>query len=205
MARSRSAVDGVLTAAGVVGPLLFVTDWAVLGAIRSHYSPINDAISRLAETGAPTRAAMTVGFIIYGGGLVAYAASPLSGLPRAVKILLAGTGVSTFGVAAFSLDAAGRGNAHATFAGVGYATLAAAPVVAAGIWVGTADHGPWVRVSVVAGLVTAAFLIASLFAPSHGLLQRVGLTVGDAWVVATAVRALYTRRLSGAPPTASSG
>lgn len=189
MARSRS-VETALTAAGVVGPLVFVADWAVLGALRSHYSPINDAISRLAETAAPTRAAMTAGFIMYGAGLVAYAGSQRSDLPWTTRVLLAGTGLTTFGVAAFSLNAIGKGNAHAVFAGIGYATLAAAPLAAARAWVEDPAHRSWVRASTVTGVVTAAFLIASTFAPAHGLLQRIGLTAGDAWVVATAVRAL---------------
>lgn len=197
MARRRSAVEAVLTTAGVAGPAIFVADWAALGAIRSHYSPVNDAISRLAETGAPTRGAMTAGFIVYGAALVAYAGSKRSGLPRTTRLLVAGTGLSTFGVAAFSLDASGKGSIHAVFAGIGYATLAAAPLVAARAWARNPASSPWVRASTAAGIVTAAFLIASTFAPAHGLLQRVGLTAGDAWVVATALRALRSSPRSG--------
>jgi hypothetical membrane protein len=184
----------MLTAAGVVGPLVFVADWAVLGAVRAQYSPVNDAISRLAETAAPTRTAMTAGFIVYGAGLVAYAGSRRSDLPRATRVLLAGTGLTTFGVAAFSLNATGKGTTHAVFAGIGYATLAAAPLAAAQGWAGDPAHRSWVRASTVTGVVSAAFLIASTFAPAHGLLQRIGLTAGDAWVVATAVRALGAGR-----------
>ncbi len=180
----------MLTAAGVVGPVVFVADWALLGTIRSHYSPVNDAISRLAETGAPTREAMTAGFIVYGAGLVAYAGSTRSALPPLTRLLVGGTGLATFGLAAFTLDAAGQGNMHALFAGIGYATLAAAPLVAARTWARTPALKPWVWASAATGIVTAAFLIASTFAPAHGLLQRVGLTAGDAWVVATAARAL---------------
>ncbi|MDQ2728426.1 MAG: DUF998 domain-containing protein [Actinomycetota bacterium] len=194
MAGSRSAVDVVLKAAGVVGPLAFVTDWAVLGAIRSHYSPINDAISRLAQTAAPTRSAMTAGFIVYGAALVAYAGTRDSDLPRTSRLLLAATGLSTFGVAAFSLNASGQGTTHSVFAGIGYATLAGAPLVAAGAWARTPGPSLWVRASLAAGIVSAAFLIASTFAPAHGLLQRIGLTAGDAWVVATATRALRLGR-----------
>ncbi|MDQ6784529.1 MAG: DUF998 domain-containing protein [Actinomycetota bacterium] len=186
MAQRRSAVQGVLTAAGVVGPLIFVADWAILGAGAANYSPINDAISRLAETAAPTRGAMTAGFIVYGGALVAYATSSWSALPRTARLALAGTGLSTFGVAAFSLNAQGQGTTHAVFAGIGYATLAASPLLTARAWA----QPSWVRASAAAGIVSAAFLIASTFAPAHGLLQRVGLTAGDAWVVATAVRVL---------------
>lgn len=175
--------------AGVIGPLVFIVDWAVLGATAAHYSPVNDAISRLAKTGAPTRAAMTVGFLVYGSALVAFAAAPRLRLPTPSRLLIAGTGLSTFGVAAFSLNALGQGGTHAIFAGIGYATLAAAPLVAAGSARDSANDRTWALSSAAAGLLTAAFLITSVFGPVHGLLQRIGLTAGDVWVMAAAVRA----------------
>ncbi len=173
-------------AAGVVGPLVFIGAWAALGATKSGYSPVDDAISRLAETGASTRPAMTVGFVVYGAGLCVYAADRR--LPNAARVLVAATGVTTFGVAAFPLGHPTSGSVHAAFAGLGYATLAAAPLVTAR---GLAERGQrkpalW---SVVAGTVSGACLVASLSGPVHGLLQRVGLTVGDAWIVAGALGA----------------
>ena len=47
---------------GIIGPSVFVTDWAILGATKSGYSPVSDAISRLAELGSSTRPQMTGGF-----------------------------------------------------------------------------------------------------------------------------------------------
>lgn len=196
MARRRPVVDSALMAAGVVGPLVFVVDWATMGAAAPHYSPINDAISQLAETGASTRGAMTAGFIVYGGALVAYASSARSALPGTARLLLAGTGLSTFGVAAFSLDTVGRSTTHAVFAGIGYATLAGAPLATARAWASAPGEAAWVRASTVTGIVSAVFLVASTLAPAHGLLQRIGLTTSDAWVVATAIRAL---RAAGRP------
>jgi hypothetical membrane protein len=187
----RHALDTALMAAGVVGPLVFAGDWAVLGAIAPHYSPVNEAISQLARQGASTRGAMTAGFVVYGGALVAYGAASCSGLPRVARALLAGTGLATLGVAVFSLDAAGRSNTHAAFAVVHYATLAAAPLVSARSW---KAPGSWLAVSAASGLVCLGFLAASTFAPVHGLLQRIGLTLGDAWVLATAVRGLRSAR-----------
>ncbi|MGH9095047.1 MAG: hypothetical protein ACRDXE_07795, partial [Acidimicrobiales bacterium] len=49
------------------------------------------------------------------------------------------------------------------------------------------------RRSAVAGTVCAAVLAASLLGPVHGLLQRAGLTVGDAWIVAGALGSLRAR------------
>lgn len=190
----RPVVETVLSAAGIVGPLVFIADWATLGATASQYSPINDAISRLAETAAPTRAAMTTGFLVYGGSLVAYGVSSRSWLPASARALIAGTGLATFGLTAFSLDAAGQGTIHGVFAALGYATLAAAPLLTARALSPNPEERLWARASAGAGVLSATFLIASAVAPVHGLWQRVGLTVGDAWVIAAALRSLRAAR-----------
>ena len=36
-------------------------------------------------------------------------------------------------------------------------------------------------------MASAVSLIATVAGPAHGLFQRVGLTIGDAWIVATAL------------------
>src|SRR5216684_8341678 len=64
--RKITSVTRWLALGGVVGPAVFVADWAILGIVRPQYSPIHDAISRLAELGASTRPAMTAGFIVDG-------------------------------------------------------------------------------------------------------------------------------------------
>lgn len=176
----------VAAAGGVVGPLVFVADWALLGATRSGYSPVEDAISRLAESGASTRPAMTAGFVVYGSGLCLYAGDRR--LPRAARVLVAATGVTTFGVAAFALGGPVSGDVHAGFAGLGYATLALAPLVTARV-LGSCGERRKAYWSAVAGAVCGACLLASVLGPVHGLLQRAGLTVGDAWIVAGALGA----------------
>ena len=47
--------DRRLALGGMVGPAAFVGAWAVLGARLPGYDPTQDAISRLAADGAPTR------------------------------------------------------------------------------------------------------------------------------------------------------
>lgn len=183
--------------AGVAGPLAFIADWAMLGTVKAGYSPVDDAISRLAETGASTQTAMTAGFAIYGTGLCLYAADRR--LPPGARLLVAATGVTTFGVAAFPLGTPTSGNVHAVFAGLGYATLAAAPLVTARALAARGERRR-ARWSAVAGFVCGACLAASLAGPVHGLLQRAGLTAGDVWVVASAIEALAARRaLPGRP------
>jgi hypothetical membrane protein len=174
--------QGVMTGravavAGVVGPVVFVTTWATLGATRPGYSPVDDAISQLAKVGTSTRPAMTVGFLVFGVAVCAYAAG--AQLPRWSRASLAGTALAIVGVAAFPLGGTSD-TVHAVFAGIGYATLAAAPLTASRVFA----QRWW---SVLAGVTCALLLAGSVAGPAHGLLQRAGLTVGDAWIVATAV------------------
>ena len=184
---------------GVVGPAAFIADWAVLGATKAHYTPVADAISRLAATGAETRGAMTAGFVVYGAGLALYAVPFRARVPGRGWMWVAATGVSTFGVAAFPLGTPVAGDVHAVFAAVGYVTLAAVPLTVAPVLARAGRRG-WSRVSALAGVVAAGSLLVSVVGPasSHGLAQRIGLTVGDAWIIASAATLLRT-----APPAAS--
>lgn len=176
---------------GVVGPAVFVADWAVLGAVRQGYSPVNDAISRLAERGATTRPEMTGGFVVYGAGLIAYGIARRRRQPGKAWALAVATGAATLGVAAFPLGRPLSGTVHAVFAVAGYATLAALPIAASGPLVDAA-HPQLGRLSVLAGTTAGALLLASaLGAPAHGLTQRLGLTVGDAWVALSAAAMLW--------------
>jgi hypothetical membrane protein len=196
---ARSTSDGLLRRlarrdglawGGVVGPAVFVADWAVLGAVRSGYSPIDEAISRLAELGATTRPEMTGGFVVYGTGLITYGLARRQRSPGPAWALAVATGVATLGVAAFPLGRPLSGTVHAVFAVAGYATLAALPIAASAALAG-AGQRHLSRLSVLAGTTTGALLLASaLGAPAHGLTQRLGLTVGDAWVALSAAAML---------------
>lgn len=171
---------------GVVGPLAFVGAWSVLGTGRPGYSPVHDPISRLAAVDASSRAAMTGGFLAFGVGVSLYATALRTALPGGAAFAAATSAAATFAVAAFPLESSLGGRPHAVAAGVAYAALAAAPLL------GT--RAPVVRgnrraaaLSLAAGAVTGAALLASVVTPHWtGLLQRTGLTVGDAWIVATA-------------------
>ena len=161
-------------AAGVIGPTAFVAAWAVAGARREGYSPVEDAISRLAELGASSRPLMNAGFVTFGLAVPAFAVAARRslGTPAAVSLVVAG--VSTLGVAATPLGP-GSDTAHGVFAAIGYVAMAAAPVLA--------DRRRGALVSAVA----AASLVATTLGPAHGLFQRLGLGVVDAWIVATAL------------------
>lgn len=180
--RTRAAAIG-----GVGGPVAFVAAWALLGASAEGYAPSRDPISRLAALGAPTRVGMTSGFVAFALGLAVYALAARDSLSSRVGALAVANAACTLGVAALPLEGVGGGAPHALAAGAGYLTLAAMPAAAARP---LSDSGRR-RAAAVSRAVSGAALMAlalSVIARSRtGLFQRAGLTVGDAWIVASAV------------------
>ena len=187
---------------GVVGPVAFVTAWSALGASTPGYSPVDDAISRLAASGASSRIGMSAGFGVFGVGMTLYAGALRSALPGPAWVLAVATGVATLGVAALPLQTSMGDAPHHVAAAIGYATLAALPPVAGRSLARQGRQGP-ARWSTVTGAVSAACLLASTLGPAHGLFQRAGLTVVDAWVVASAVGMLA--RPGGTDPRPGEG
>jgi hypothetical protein len=178
---------------GLVGPAGFVTAWAVGGAVARDYSPVDDAISRLAAVDASTRALMTGGFVVFGVGVPLYGMALRERLPGPAWASAVATGVATLGVAAFPLDRSSTVDLlHGACASAGYATLAAVPLLAARP---LRDEGRAraAVASLVAGVFSGACLLATLAGTRHGLLQRAGLSAGDAWIVASAVWLLRDR------------
>lgn len=197
---------------GIAGPAAFVTAWAVLGAATDGYDPVHEPISRLASADADTRTAMTAGFLVFTAGVAAHA-GPIRrtyGAPTAVAACT--TAVATAAVAAVPLEGPGGGVPHAAAAGLAYAALAAVPLLG-GLALRERDEGSTARRRVAwsfaAAAVTGTSLAASALAPTHhGLLQRIGLTVGDAWLIASALAVLGAsrgRRTPAAAPGAASG
>jgi hypothetical membrane protein len=116
---------------GIIGPAAFVTAWAVLGARKAGYNPVTDQISRLAAAGVPERPAMSAGFVVFGLAVPAYGLALRRSLPGPAWTTAVATGLATLGVAAFPLDGPAGDTPHAIAAGIGYATLAATPLLAA--------------------------------------------------------------------------
>jgi hypothetical membrane protein len=185
---------------GIVGPAAFVTAWSIGGLAASHYSAVDDAISHLAEIGAPTRPLMTAGFVVFGVGLPIYAIALREALPGWSWLTAAATGLATLGVAAAPLGRSSTGDTvHGVFAGAGYATLALTPLLAAGP-LRHAGRSAWARLSIAIGVGAGISLLATTATNLDGLFQRLGLTVVDIWIVATAVEILrgrLTASLSG--------
>ncbi len=146
---------------------------------------------------------MTAGLVVFGVAVPLYGVLLRDALPGRSWIALVVTGLATLGVAAVPL---GRGTdgLHGAFAGLGYVSLAAAPALAAFELRrrGRRAAATW---SLAAAGVAGVCLLATVAGPAHGLFQRLGLTIGDAWIVATAVVLLRRGRLlDGRSPDPSS-
>jgi hypothetical protein len=179
-----------LALGGLVGPAGFLGAWVVGGALTTGYSPVEDAISRLAAVDASTRGLMTAGFVTFGVGVPLYGIALRQRLPGRAWVAAVATGLATLGVAAAPLDHSSTVDlVHGSFASAGYATLAAVPLLAAGP-LRRAGRAGWAAVSLTAGVASALCLLATLAGSHHGLFQRAGLTIGDAWLVASAVALL---------------
>ncbi len=175
-------------AGGVLGPCAFVAAWAVAGVVAEGYSPVDEAISRLAAVGAPTRPLMTAGFLAFGAGMAAFAAGLRSASDGWAGLAALAAGCCTVGVAAVPLDG-GHDGLHGALAGLGYGALVAVPLLAA------EPAGRRSAVAVGTAVVAGACLAASVAVEGpDGLLQRLGLALLDGWLVATAVRMARQRR-----------
>jgi hypothetical membrane protein len=178
---------------GVIGPTAFVAAWSIAGRALSHYSAIDDAISDLAEIGAPTRPWMTAGFIVFGVGVSAYAVALRDSLPGWSWITAAATGLATLGVAAAPLGRSSAGDTvHGVFAGAGYVTLALTPLLAARP-LRRAGRPLLANLAVAAGSLAGLALLATTASGANGFFQRLGLTIGDVWIVVTAIEILRDR------------
>jgi hypothetical membrane protein len=185
--RRRAAIGGI------VGPAAFVTAWSIGGLAASHYSAIDDAISNLAEIGVPTRGLMTAGFVVFGVGVPLYSLALRESLPGWSWVSAAATGLATLGVAAAPLGRSSTGDTvHGLFAGAGYVTLALTPLLAARP-LRRSGNSSWARLSIVAGAAAAISLLATTATDANGLFQRLGLTIVDVWIGATAVEILRDR------------
>ncbi len=179
---------------GVVGPVAFASAWIIGGSTKHGYSPVHDAISRLAAIGSSVRPVMTGGFVVFGVGLVAYSTALRDALAGPAWITAAATGLATIAVALAPLDHSSIVDSlHAAFAATGYVTLAATPLLAARP-LSRCGHRTLARLGVGIGSVAGLSLVATSTRLPTGLFQRAGLSLGDVWIVVSAI-AIATGRL----------
>jgi hypothetical protein len=180
---------------GLLGPAAFIGAW-ITGAVVTDvdYSSIDDPISRLAAVDAPTRPLMTAGFIGFGVGVTAFAVALRRRVPGPAWVAAVTAAGSTVLVAATPLDRSDLvDRLHGLFAGIGYAALAATPLLAAPHLL-RSHQRPLGVAGIGAGLVSAGALVVSLAGPPTGVFQRLGLTVTDLWIVAASTSMLLGHR-----------
>lgn len=172
---------------GIVGPVVFVGTWAICGLVKARYSPLHDPISELAAVHASTRIAMSTAFVVFGIAMCFYAGALRTAPVGPAWMTAAISGLATLGVAAFPLHhSAAVDRWHGVFAGTGYVTLAATALICS-VYLARTGARSWALLAGVAGLVCAVSLGLTLVGSFEGLFQRVGLTAGDVWVVASAL------------------
>lgn len=184
-------------AGGVLGPAMFLLGW-IIGALRTDgYSIVEDAISRLAAVGASTRWLMSAGFIGFSVGVAIYAYGLRSILDGPAWIAALIASIATLGVALFPLDHSGVVDLlHGAAAITGYVALSALPLCAAPE-LARRGHLRAARLSRVCATISAVALATTLLGPAHGLFQRIGVTVGDAWIAASAIWLLRRPQSTG--------
>lgn len=79
---------------------------------------------------------------------------------------------------------------HGVAAGIGYLSITALPLVAAGP-LRRGGRARAAALSMLAGATSGLCLLATTVSEANGGFQRLGLTVGDAWLVTTGL-ALFT-------------
>lgn len=182
---------------GLVGPLVFVLGWLVNGLRTPGYDPLTDAISQLARDGAPTQLSMTLCLLAFGVLMPLWAPTLARELGTpALRPAVTVAGLATAAVALLPLARVPGGTPdllHGIAAGTGYVAMSLTALLA----VPALRRRGWTAAAVgsaAVGLVSVASLVATLFVVGTGGVQRLGLTVVDAWHVVVAVWVLRHHR-----------
>lgn len=178
--------DQARVVAGAVGVALVTAAWAGAGLATEGFDPVVKSVSQLHRDGTATRGLLSAGLLAYAGGMLLVA--PVVGRALdspACRALATIVGVVTATAAVFPL-AVDKGLPqdlpHMVSAAIGYVCVSVLPLL--GAW---RLRGRERVASYAVGAVTATAM--ALTVPLHdvsGGLQRVGLTLGSAWVVAVA-------------------
>ena len=157
------------------------------------YSPITDAISRLAAVGADTRVLMSAGFLGFSTASIPAAGAVRRAIPGSAWVGVVGTGLATAAVAALPLDRNPVIDAaHALAAGASYALFVYA-AAAAPKPLREAGRRSLATISMCVAVLASAALVATPFVEASGLLQRIGLTSLDVWLATISALVLSGR------------
>jgi len=163
--------------------------WSLGGIATPGFDPVRDSISQLQRDGSATAAVMTVAFLAFAVGAIAFAPR----LPPAPRVALVVAAVATAGAALSPLGEVRGGRQdtlHLAFGATGYTALSLLPLLAAPSLAGR-DR----VVALLAGLATSGCLLGTVPADAvSGLLQRSGFLIAHLWLASRAVALLRQAR-----------
>ena len=172
---------------GVVGPPGFIAAWATAGALTKGYSPVQESISRLAAVRAPKRQLMTAGFVCFGVAVPAYGVALRKSLAGPAWAAATVSGVATLGVGTVPLGTSALfERVPYGLAVLGSSSLALTPILASQ-GLSARGYGRAALASRLLGALSGACLAAPAFSQAEGLFQRVGLTLAEGWLAASAI------------------
>lgn len=196
----RSAWVTTALWATIVGVTMYIAGWAVGGAVREGYDPIDQAISELFALGSPwsSRGPLLAGLLFSGTAMLLAAPAlhrslPGRGLLGPVLVAVAGLGTLAVAAAPCSAGCPGSMNggidrAHTIAAGVSYVPLVLAPVAFG--WRLRRAMPRLAGWSVALGGIALVGLVVrylGVVEDAPGLQQRLFNTVADLWYLLVAV------------------
>lgn len=130
---------------------------------------------------------MTAGFVCFGVTVPAYGVALRDSLDGRAWLAATVSGVATLGAGAFALNTSSAiDRAHYGLAVVASSSLALTPILAAQS-LSARGHGRAAAASRLIGVFSGICLAAPTFLPAEGLCQRIGLTLAQGWIAASAV------------------
>jgi hypothetical protein len=201
----RQALLRASGVAGMAGPVAFTAAWVAASLRQRGYSPIEIQISGLAAPGARDRWIMVGGFLSLGGSLAAFGPALRQGLggtrgagPAPWLLQAAGVLVATAGMLQPDHMVLVRGpgswhnQAHDALSAANYTLLIAIPLLLAQRLHGDPRYKPLpaalVSAAIAAAVILSVFSATGPNSPEAGVLQRAGVTIPLAALVALAAR-----------------
>ena len=183
----------MIWAAGVAGPVLFIASWVTAGMLREGYDPTTHAISRLAAFETPDRWIVTAGIVAFGIGAVIFGLGIRRHIGSGAGLALVAAGLTSFAVAVFpcTKGCPGPGDftdtAHVIAAGAHYVAFTLAVLLAGRENMRRSGAGYRTFCFMTGGLAALALSAQGLGMGPNGLMQRIGLTLNDFWMIVTAL------------------
>ena len=178
--------------AGIVGPAFFIASWIASGLLRDGYDPVSQSISELAAIDTPDRWIVTSGMIVFGLSAIVFGGRMRHQLGRRAGAAMAIAGFASLGVAAFpcssgcpGAESSGTDMGHLVMAAIHYVAFTSVPFLAA-----RGDGSFVIAARSLAALAAVALIAQAAGIGPNGLMQRLGLTLNDVWMIGMALVAM---------------